>query len=192
MQVAATEKPKLRRLSAPDRRKFRRVILEADARCMWARGVEFNAKTVDLAAGGLSLKSDQPFEIGENLVIYVDGLGRLAGHVARKTAFGFAVSFDLTALKRDKLADQLTWIVNKEALHLHDDRSATRRNVGGSLLVTLENGVAAQCDVVDLSLTGVGLRADGVRPPIGATVKVGRKLGRCTRYFEDGFAVEFT
>ena len=191
MPYAASENHSLRRLSAKDRRRFRRVIMETTARCMWLKGEEFEAKTVDLAAGGLSLKTDQPFNIGDELVMYIDGLGRLSGKVARKTAFGFAVSFKLAPLKRERIADQLTWIVNKDALHLSDDRKSNRRNIGGSLLVVAENGVATQCDVVDLSLTGVGLATTGPKPRIGERVKVGSKLGRCSRYIDNGFAVEF-
>ena len=192
MQASQTEKSGLRRLSMKDRRRFRRVILDTEARCLWDHGIEFTARTVDLCAGGLSLNYKDDFEIGDQLVVYIDGLGRLSGAVARKTSYGFAMSFKLVPLKRDKVADQLTWIANKQALSLADDRKSSRRTSSGSLLVTFENGVVAQCDVVDLSLTGVGLHTSGPRPHIGAVVKVGKKLGRCARYIDNGFAVEFT
>ena len=192
MTATIQETSGLRRLTAQDRRRFRRVILSTNARCMWSRGVEFRATTVDLCAGGLSLKTDQPYELGEELIIYVEDLGRLVGTVARSTAFGFAVTFQLVPKKREKIADILTWMIDKNALNLDDERNSKRRTFGGSLLVTFENGVVSQCDVVDLSLTGVGLKTSGVKPPIGAVVKIGSRLGRCSRYIDNGFAVEFT
>lgn len=191
MLAETTDKISLRRPTGADRRKFRRVIHQVEAKCLWKRGEEFSAQTVDMCGGGVSLKTDQGFDIGEELVIYVDGVGRMAGKVARATPFGFAISFSLVPHKREKVIDALTWIVNREALDLDDERKALRRATGGSLLVTYDSGVVAQCDVIDLSMTGVALRTTGPRPPIGSNVRMGSKIGRCARYVDGGFAVEF-
>ncbi len=191
MLADAAPKVSLRRQTGADRRKFRRVIHLTRARGLWKGGEEFNAETVDLCGGGVSLKTDQPYEIGDELVLYIDDIGRLSGKVARPTPFGFAVATSLVPHKRDKIVDMLTWIANKDILGLEDERKSLRRSTMGSLMVTYDSGVVAQCDVIDLSITGVALRTSSARPPIGACVRMGAKMGRCARYIEGGFAVEF-
>ena len=189
--AAQKRRSTLRRLTSQDRRRYRRIIYSLPARCMWKNGEEFEAVTVDIGGGGLSLKTEQPFEIGRELVVYVDNIGRLAGRVARPTEFGFAVSVSLVPLKRDRVIDLLTWMVNKEALGLDDERKSSRRFANGSLQVAYDTGVVVQCDVIELFLTGVALRTTGPCPEIGSRVKVGGKIGRCARLVEGGFAVDF-
>ncbi len=185
-------KTTLRRLTDQDRRRFRRVFHEAQARFLWRDGQEFIARTHDIGGGGMSFYSNKPVEIDEDVVIYVEDIGRFSGKVARRTHYGFAVRLHLVPIKREKLIDQLTWLVNKDALNLSDERRTTRRNIGGRLLATFESGVVAQCNVIDLSLQGVALHTVGPRPEIGSLVRVGKRLGKCARYVENGFAVEFT
>ncbi len=191
MSDLSTNRLLVRNIGAKDRRRFRRVIHETTARCLWKDGHEFNAKTVDLCGGGVSLRTDEPCNLGDQIIIYVDQLGRLAGTAARKTEEGFAVSVKFVPQKLDKFVDQLTWIVNQRSLGLEDDRLSRRRTSSGQLIATYESGIVAQCNVIDISLLGVALRTSGPRPEIGSRVQIGRKAGRCARYVENGFAVEF-
>ena len=191
MTDISTRRLLVRNVSAKDRRKFRRVIHETPARCMWKSGGEFAAQTVDLGGGGVSLKTDEPCSVGEQLVVYIDQLGRMAGTATRKTEKGFAVSVNFVPQKLDRFVDQLTWIVNQKALGLDDERRSVRRTSSEKLIATFESGAVAQCSVIDISLLGVALRTTGPRPEIGSRVQIGRKTGRCARYIENGFAVEF-
>ena len=191
MSVETTKKQIIRRLNEADRRRFRRIIHSAIVKCMWPNGHEFEAHTVDIGGGGLSIATEEPFELDAPLIMYVEELGRLTGHVARKTATGFAVNFDVTAYKIEKIIDQLTWIVNKDRLSLQDDRKGVRRTAAGQVIAIYENGVTAQCNVIDISLQGVALRTTAPRPEIGMLVRIGKKQGKCARYVDGGFAVEF-
>ena len=185
------ERPRLRRLTEQDRRKHRRILHEAKAKCLWNNGREFEATTVDLSGGGVSLKTEEEFEIGDRLVMYIDGVGRLSGKAVRKTPYGCVVGVTLVPMKREKVIDLLTWIANKDALGLEDERKYERRTTTGQLMVTYDSGVVAQCDVLDMSISGVALQTSGPKPKIGSQVKVGAKIGRCARYIDKGFAVEF-
>ncbi|MFC7291695.1 pilus assembly protein PilZ [Hirschia litorea] len=191
MSDLSTKRLLVRKVTDKDRRKFRRVIHETTARCLWQDGTEFEALTVDLCAGGVSLKTDQTFEPDAPIIIYIDQLGRIAGHAARPTEAGFAVRVNFVPQKREKFVDQLTWIVNKQSLGLEDERRSLRRTTTEKLIATYESGVVAQCNVIDISLLGVALRTTGPRPEIGSRVQVGRRTGRCARYVDNGFAIEF-
>lgn len=191
MSEISTKRLLVRNVTGKDRRKFRRVIHETTARCLWKGGHEFQAQTVDLGGGGVSLKTDEPFDLGDQIIIYIDQLGRMAGTAARKTEDGFAVSVKFVPQKLDRFVDQLTWIVNQKSLGLEDERRSSRRASSEKLVATYESGVVAQCSVIDISLLGVALRTSGPRPEIGSRVQIGRKAGRCARYVENGFAIEF-
>lgn len=191
MSVETTKEVIVRRLNEADRRRFRRVIHSALIRCMWKGGHEFEAQTVDICGGGLSIATDEPYELEAPLIMYVEELGRLTGNVARRTATGFAVNFDVTTYKIEKIIDQLTWIVNRERLSLEDDRRGIRRSAAGQVIAVYESGVTAQCNVIDISLQGVALRTTAPRPEIGTLIRIGKKQGKCARYVDGGFAVEF-
>ncbi len=129
----------------------------------------------------------------EAVLIYLDELGRLPGEVARVERDGtFGVRFDLSPHKQDKLAEQLTWLMNK-GLFAHDDdqRRAARQDNGGAVAVTMEDGTSLCCDIRDFSLVGCSMRTLRARPPLGAWVRVGQTYGRVSRYLDDGFAVDF-
>jgi PilZ domain len=181
----------LKRAEAQDRRRHRRVQWAVRVRGLTGDGQEFSAMTVDVCAGGLRINLARPLEVGDNLVLYLDEIGRVEGVVARALEVGYAVEFKLTPRKRDKIADQLTWLINRDRLGLSDEREAERRVAGGQVVATYSNGVSIACAVMDVSIFGVALKTTGPRPMIGDKVTVGERSGTCVRYIEGGFAVDF-
>ena len=193
MQLAqAAEKPSIRRVEAADRRRHRRVQWSVRVRGLTGEGEEFTCTTVDVCAGGLRINLARPLSKGENLVLYIDGIGRVEGVVARVlNEIGYAVQFNVPPRKRDKIADQLTWLINKDRLGLSDEREAERRPGGGQIVAIYGKGVSLACAVADVSIFGVALRTAGPRPMIGDRVQIGERAGTCVRYIEGGFAVDF-
>jgi hypothetical protein len=192
MQLApAAAKPSLRRMEAQDRRKFRRVSWAVRVRGLTGDGEEFTCTTVDVCAGGLRINLARPLAQGENLVLYIDDIGRVEGVVTRVlNEIGYAVAFNVPPRKRDKIADQLTWLINKDRLGLIDEREAERRTAGGQV-IAIYNKTSVACAVVDVSIFGVALRTPAPRPMIGDRVQIGERAGTCVRYIEGGFAVDF-
>ena len=192
MQVAqAAAQPSIRRMEAHDRRKHRRVHWEVRVRGLTGDGEEFTCTTVDVCAGGLRINLARPLSKGENLVLYIDDIGRVEGVVGRVlNEVGYAIEFKVPPRKRDKIADQLTWLINKDRLGLTDEREAERRTAGGQV-IGIYNGTSIACAVVDVSIFGVALRTAGPRPMIGDRVQIGERAGTCVRYIEGGFAVDF-
>ena len=186
------DRPTLRRAEGLDRRRFRRVFWQVPVRGLTGNGEEFSCMTVDVCAGGLRINLARPLEKGEAVVLYLEGVGRVEGVVARVlNEIGYAVEFQVPQRKRDKIADALTWLINKDKLGLTDERSAERRPSAGQVIAIHGKGVSIACAVSDVSLFGVALKTAGPRPMIGDRVQIGERAGTCVRYIDGGFAVDF-
>ncbi|RYD89198.1 MAG: PilZ domain-containing protein [Sphingomonadales bacterium] len=191
MHLAHAEKPSIRRMEAQDRRKYRRVNWAVRVRGLTGSGEEFTCTTIDVCAGGLRINLARPLSQGENLVLYIDEIGRVEGVVARVlNEIGYAIQLTVPPRKRDKIADMLTWLINRDRLELTDEREGERRPGGGQIIARY-NGVSIACAVADVSIFGVALKTAGPRPMIGDRVQIGERAGSCVRYIEGGFAVDF-
>lgn len=191
--MAATQSARAPILSAPDRRRFYRADMEIDGRILGESGAEQDCLTADVSPGGARLKAPRlPLE-GESLVLYLGPLGRVPAKVSRIEPEGaFGVAFQVSGHKREKLAEQLTWMMNKGLFaHEAEERRSTRHDVAGSIPVILEDGTSLVCEVRDFSLVGCSVSTTRPRPPIGAWVRVGQTYGRVARFLNDGFAIDF-
>ncbi len=193
MQLTQAAKPSVKRDENFDRRRHRRVTWAVRVRGLTSEGEEFVCNTVDVCAGGLRINLARPMKQGETLVLYIDDIGRVEGIVARVLQeIGYAIEFRVPPRKRDKIADQLTWLINRDRLGLFDEREAERRiGNGGQVVATFANGVAVSCAVMDVSIFGVALKTSGPRPMIGDRVTIGERAGTCVRYVDGGFAIDF-
>jgi hypothetical protein len=128
---------------------------------------------------------------GANIVCYFDELGRVAAEVIRNTPDGFAVRFKTSDHKRDKLADLLTWLINRERLDLHEDRKADRFPAGGPALVERSDGRQIQCRVIDISLTGASFATEAPPPLMGEQISTGNLKGEVVRSESGKFAIRY-
>jgi hypothetical protein len=186
------DRPSIRKVEGVDRRRHRRVLWQVPVRGLTGSGEEFACNTVDVCAGGLRINLARPLEKGENLVLYIEDIGRIEGVIVRVlNEIGYAIEFRVPPRKREKIADALTWLVNKDRLGLSDERIAERRPATGQVIAIHGKGVAIACAIADVSLFGVALKTSGPRPMIGDRVQLGERAGTCVRYIEGGFAVDF-
>jgi len=174
-----------------ERRRYRRVRVDLKGRLFVpADSRECHCSVIDLSPGGASLDCDLALENGTQIVLYVDGFGRLEGSVARSTSGDFGIRFNCTPAKRERIAEQLTLFIN----HAMVDASALRRHdrtpTKGIARFTRADGQFVACEVLDLSVSGVSLKTD-VRPPIGEFVLIGQMAGRVARHHEQGIGIEF-
>ncbi len=174
-----------------DRRRYHRVRVNLLGRCMLDNGREFPCQMVNVSPGGAAIISPFPGRVGDHVVAYVDHVGRLEGEVARLFDGGFAMTISASDRKRERLADALTWIVNRPVLNLPEDRRHTRRPPRKSdAVLTLDDGTEHRCKVLDMSLSGAGL-ATQLDLPKGTHVRLGKFDARIARVFEGGLAIEF-
>ncbi len=179
---------------AEERRRFQRVKVNLLGRYMLEDRREFPCQVIDMSPGGMAVIAPIMGAPGERVIAYVDHLGRLEGKIARVFENGFAMTIAATSRKRDKLAAQLTWLANRQILNLPEDRRHGRFTPRNPLTrLILPNGTNVACRVIDLSQSGAAIAiAPELRPPVGATVTVGKTQGRVVRHIENGFAIEFT
>src|SRR5450755_778646 len=181
--------------SAPltsENRRYQRVKVDLLGRYMLEDRREFPCQVINMSPGGLALIAPACGRLGERVVAYVDHVGRLEGLIARIFPSGFSMTIAASQRKRDKLAAQLTWLANRHILDMPEDRRHQRMaNRDQMVTLVLPDGAQEQCAIVDLSVSGVAVVSLN-RPPMGATVRVGKAPGRVVRHLDNGFAVEFS
>lgn len=181
---------------AKERRRFRRMPIVVAGRMLDEAGREHDCRTADISPGDVRLAASTLPSVDERVVIYLDGIGRITGRVARRCGEGeVAIILDMSVHKREKMAETLTWAVNKDPLGLDDgERRAQRYEAAGARAATrieLDNGVCIDGEVLDFSIAGMTVRTPRTPPPLGTWVRIGGAYGRIARYIEGGFAIDF-
>jgi hypothetical protein len=174
-----------------DRRRHQRVKVTLLGRYMLEDRREFPCQTIDMSPGGVALFAPVKAPVGARIVAYIDEIGRIEGTAARHLESGFAMALNVSPVKREKFADQLTWLANRHTLGLPEDRRHERilpRSPRATLI--LPDGREHLIKIIDVSLSGAALTAD-IRPPLGTIITIGRTKGRIVRHLDGGIAVEF-
>jgi len=98
----------------------------------------------------------------------------------------------MTTSMREKLANKLTWLGNKQKdPAVRDARKHARIiPVNSHSTLTFADGATRSCFIIDMSASGVAVSAD-VQPQIGTPLAVGACVGRVVRILSHGFAVNF-
>lgn len=175
-----------------ERRRHNRVEIALLGRYMLADHQEYPCQTLDISPGDAAVVAPVRGGVGERVVVYLEHLGRIEGKITRHTPLGFAMRITAPIRKRDKIASQLTWLANRTALGLPEDRRHERiipRNP--EVILKREGrseGVPAR--LIDVSMSGAAVSVES-RMPIGTGVSLGRTPGKVVRHFQGGIAVEF-
>jgi hypothetical protein len=177
---------------AVDRRRHKRVALTLLGRFMRANKQEYPCKLIDISVGGVAMNSPVELEVGERIVTYFDHLGGLEGRVVRVFPGGFAIELTATQHKREKLAAQITWLMNRNDLDAASERRHERFATPNKLSsLNLGGGVALPAKILNLSVSGASVATDA-RPAIGTEVVIGRLRARVARHHAEGIGVEFS
>jgi len=181
-----------RRLAAArsfaDRRRWRRISLPLEGRFLAPDGTEHDCRLEDISPGGARLSTAWLVERGATVVANIAGLGRLEGDVARSAGNGFAMRLHAGPKKRERLAEELTWLHNQARLGL-DQRAGRRTPRSGRARLRLEDGATIEAELLDISITGMSFRCSR-RPAVGAAVAVGKLSGVVARHHDEGFAIQ--
>lgn len=177
-------------MAAIDRRRHRRFPVTLLGRFMRANKHEFPCKLVDISIGGAAVSSPVDVEVGERIVAYFDHLGGLEGKVVRVFHGGFAIELIATQHKREKLAAQVTWLVNRHEIG-SDSRRHERIALGTkSTTLKLDEGITVQVNVVDVSMSGASVQTEA-RPAIGTEVVLGKLRAKVVRHHSEGVGLQF-
>ena len=171
--------------------KYQRVQVSVLGRYMLADRREFPCQVLEMSPGDAVMVAPAAGSVGEKVIAYLDLIGRIEGTILSLTDGGFVMDLAASPRKRDKMAAQLTWLANKDALDLPEDRRHERvvPDIRHSTVV-LDDGRRYNCKIIDISLSGAAVELD-VRPAMGTTVTLGRMRARVARHFQNGVGVEF-
>ncbi|HMB11316.1 PilZ domain-containing protein [Saliniramus sp.] len=185
----ATAEPAI--VPGAERRRFARVDVALDGRYMLADRKDHPCRSVSISPGNLTLEAPVIGAIGERVVCHLPLLGRLEGEIVRHMPHGFAMSMITSRRQRLHLADQLTWLANRDALGLGDERAGERLVPSKrSVFITLSDGRRLKGRVLDLSRTGAGLTvSQGLAP--GTMLTIGNTPARVVRATEEAIGVHF-
>lgn len=187
----ARRSPDQQTKAAADRRRHKRVIITLLGRFMRANKLEYPCRLQDISVAGAAIHSPVAVEAGERIVAYFDHLGGLEGPVSRLFEGGFAMQFTATQHKREKIAAQLTWLLNRDLLASADERRHERIAPGNPVSsLKLAEGIVIPCRVLDVSISGASVGTEA-RPAIGAEVHLGKLRARVMRHHEAGIGVQF-
>lgn len=174
-----------------ERRRHQRVKVVLPGRYMLEDRREYPCRTIDISPGGVSFAVLAKGRIGERVVAYLTQIGRVEGTITRHFDDGFAIQMKLPVLKREKLADQLTWLANRQALGMAEDRRHERITPRfAHATLKMPDGHEYLAKLIDVSISGASL-AVAAEPPIGSSVIIGETAAQIVRLFEGGVAVEF-
>jgi len=138
-----------------DRRQFQRVNIPLLGHFMRQNKQEYPCQIINVSAGGIAILAPISGEMGERIVIYLDTLGRIEGEIVRINPDGFALQLRASGHKREKIVNQLTWLVNKDRLSnievRRHDRIIPKRT---KVKLTMVNGESYDCQILDISLGG--------------------------------------
>ncbi|GAB4540435.1 MAG: PilZ domain-containing protein [Roseibium sp.] len=152
---------------------------------------EYPCQVIDMSPGGMAMITPVTGKVGERVIAYLDHLSRVEGRIARLIDGGFAVELRNTARKRDKIANVLTWLANRDELNLPEDRRHDRFVPKNPITrMILPDGSEHTCRLVDVSLSGAAVATDAI-PEAGDRITLGKMTARVVRRIEGGIAVEF-
>ncbi len=188
----SARRPIVERLrQAQDRRRYPRFPMALLGRFMRASKQEYPGKLHDISVGGAAIMSPIEPELGERIVASFDQIGVIEGTVVRLIPGGFAIQLTATQHKREKLAAQITWLINRHELTSAEDRRHERIAVAHKLTtLKLADGILVEARLLDVSISGASVGTNA-RPPIGADVLVGRLNARVMRHHDQGIGVQF-
>ena len=177
--------------ASQERRGYRRVSLSVHGRYMLEDRREFPCQTLDIAPDGVDLLAPTSGEIGSRVIVYLDNIGRVEGTVLREIENGFSMSINAPPSKQEKLAGQIAWLVNRQALGVPENRRHQRLELHHSeTVLTFKDGRRIPATIIDCSISGAAL--DCAQPiELGTELAVGECDAQVVRQFEGGIAVAF-
>ncbi len=157
-------------------------------RFMLADMTEHPCQVSDLSINGATFLTTVDVEPHAPLVAYIQDVGRVDGTVVGKVPGGIRISFQMSSARRQRLQARLNW--NEPSSGSADQRRHHRQLADAKSHITLPDGRAYACEVLDISLSGAALRI-AVLPCLGTCVSLGKMRGRVVRFHECGIAIEF-
>jgi len=177
--------------SPSDRRRHKRVAVALAGRYMLEDGSEYACECIDISAGGLRLRAARAGPWGSRVIAYIDGIGRIEGHLVRRAPGWFAIETRGTSRKEERVEERIAWIMDSDIGKRDDRRRLSRQYLERQTvcLATLD-GRQHPAELTDVSKDGAALLIDIVIA-VGERVRLDGRRARVTRAFPGGVALKF-
>lgn len=172
---------------SPQANSGRRVMF---GRFMLPDLTEHPCQVANLTVDGAIFLTDLVPGGGQQIVAYIDDIGRVEAITADRVPGGFRVLFSLSGARRDRFISRLAWIAGRNARTAESRRHARYEPKDAKSSITLPDGRVYPCEVIDISLSGAAIKVDIV-PSLGTHITLGKMRGRVVRYHPTGIAIEF-
>lgn len=167
------------------------IQLNLSGRCLLANKLEIPCQSIRISPTQLTLVAAHRPELDEQIIVYLDNIGRLEGTVVDHMVGGFVMTIECTERKREKLLNQIGWAKDNSNFGTPEMRRHERvepQNTNAS--IELDDGRRYPITIIDVSLSGAALQTD-VRPAIGTWLGFSGMRGQVVRHFAEGIAIEF-
>lgn len=175
-----------------NKRQFERTELKLTVRFAIGDNEETTGRLLDISAGGLAMLTDAPATVGDTVIAYPEGLGRLTGKVVRVFDGGVAIEFKMSDTQREAVRKRIhSAVTGVPYIRLLEKRKHKRIELNLDSEAHLEpDGESFACQIIDISETGSQVRSE-TRPDLGVMVRIGSLRGIVRRHTDQGFAIEF-
>ena len=178
--------------SRTEKRKHTRRKLNMNTKFTSNCGPEEVGTIQNISEAGLYMLSKANADVGDQVIAFPQGLGRIVGVVNRIDEGGFAVKFNLSDKQQNYLRKRIDAAISGVPyFRVSEQRANARMPLGIEAIAEIAaSGEEFECKVLDISKTGAAIRA-GRRPTIGTEIKIGVIRGRVYRATSDGFVMRF-
>ena len=150
-------------------------------------GTEYPCECLDISVSGVRLRGAVAGPWGSRVVAYIDGIGRLEGHIVRRAIGWFALEVNNTARKGERVQERIAWLL--EATNI-DRRIPARRFVRRDVALETQDGSRHAAQLTDITREGAALLTDDVYA-VGERLRLDHREARVVRSFPGGVALEF-
>ena len=152
---------------------------------------EHACQVVDLSVAGATFITPSVPTQGQSIVAYIEEIGRIEAITGAAKPGGFEISFNLKGSRLERFQERVEWLHQRGNGDTGDNRRHSRYDPTDRVSqVTLPDGRVYNCEVLDISVSGAGIKTEVV-PSVGTYLMLGKMRGRVVRYLEHGVAIEF-
>ncbi len=121
-----------------DNRNHKRVPLQLSGRFMRADKQVYPCKVLNMSPSGAALQALEPGEVGEHIVAYINQIGCIEGSLVCNFDGGYSFKFQPSECKREKIANQLSWLASHDPLE-------------SPMTVSFDDATKQICRILDVS-----------------------------------------
>ena len=152
------------------------------------RAREFSCRVLKMSPGAIKISGPVTGSVGEWVTLHLDRFGQFEGPVISARERELVMRIVTTNEDRNKIARKIEWVENKENRERRQHERLVPKDPHSTIY--LSTGEVTPCQILNYSISDAAVAAD-IIPEAGTMLILGKIVGRVTRRFPEGFAIEF-